>query len=328
MGGDGTEREGGSPTPGGRWRWDLGSILQPCIHAGHHESQHAQCTEGEHLCITACRKSCPLPSNSCWLGTRAMPRPPDRSVRQGGHPTSALPALSVPRRRCGGEDGLHPPGGGHRAGSRPEDLQPGSAMGATTWTPCVTVIPRTPAHRQAPTQDTFAHGMAPWYPGPLHSHGCYQHQAQPLSVKGQWLHWHCPHTASPAQCQQLPAHPTPAVGHAPCPPHGAGWHMRCQGYHQPSHSETSSRSLAGAVGKGCRVKPKWGRRRMGGSQGGPCWGKALGLSLAEVLLQLLLLWTLLHPSWPPCGTEKGDKAGDRGWPHGGSCQHRALQVSL
>lgn len=43
----------------------------------------------------------------------------------------------------------------------------------------------------------------------------------------------------------------------------------------------------GAIGKGCRVKPKWGRQRMDGGERGPCWGKALGLSLADMLLQLL-----------------------------------------
>lgn len=221
--------------------------------------------------------------------------------------------------RRGGRALIHPGAATVCGVDRRTDIRAGGAVGVLhgchvpEWDPAPLPTARAPRRTHLPME------CPPWYPWPLRSHTYYQRQAWPYTGTAFTRH----HQRGASSCLLL-RHPLQAMG--PVTPTGGAWHARCQGYHQPSHGGTSSGTPVGAVGKGCTLKPKRGRWRVGGGQGGPCGGKALGPSPAEVLL--LLLWTLLHPRQPPCSIERGDKAGERGWPHGGGCHHQAPQVSL
>lgn len=70
--------------------------------------------------------------------------------------------------------------------------------------------------------------------------------------------------------------------------------------------------------EGCRVKLKQGRQRMGGGEGGPCWG----FPWQRCSSSSCLLQNFLHLPQLSCNT-KGHSRKEKM-----ICQHQAPQVSL
>lgn len=316
---------GNSPTTGGGGGGTWGALCSSEFVLG--------TAKGEHLPVAACRKPCPLPGDSCrqrcggrQLGTSSGSHhsctPTLESLRGAGWAPHQCPArLCQPRRGGGvvGRMGSHPPGGCHRVRGRQEDRHTGwGCCGGTTRMPCARVGPCTPAHSQAPTQDTLAHGVPPMVP-----------MAPPLphllSAPGMALHRHCLHTASAARCQQLPAPPAPTVGHGPCHTHGGG--MACEMPGLPSAIPwwDLQRDPCGCCGQGVHTETETGEVEGGLGPRGALRGQGTGAFPSRGAPPAPLDPA---PSTPACSIERGDKAGERGWPHSGGCHHQAPQVSL